>query len=110
MLRTKPIRNILTNPLIAPFYLPSLIFSFAQGLLLPIMPLYVADFDVSYGLIGVVLAGAGFGALLGGVSGGNAPGKVWQETRMLLGLGARVFRWRHSIGPTQCRRCSCCAC
>jgi MFS family permease len=87
MLRTKPIRNILTNPLIAPFYLPSLIFSFAQGLLLPILPLYVADFDVSYGLVGVVLAGAGLGALLGDIPAGMLLGRFGKKRVMLLGLG-----------------------
>jgi MFS family permease len=80
-------RRLIANPLIAPFYLPSLVFAFAQGLLLPIMPLFAADLQVSYGLIGLILAGEGIGALLGDVPAGMLLGRFGQKRVMLLGLG-----------------------
>jgi MFS family permease len=86
MLRFDTIRESLAKPLILPFYLPSLIFAFAQGLLLPIMPLYVADFDISYGLVGLVLAGEAIGALLGDVPAGMLLGRFGKKPVMLLGL------------------------
>ena len=47
--------------LILSFYLPALMVTLGQGLLVPILPLYAADFEISYVLIGLVLAGEGIG-------------------------------------------------
>ena len=47
------------NPLILSFYLPSLLLAFTRGLLIPVLPLYAKSFEASYGLIGLVSAGAG---------------------------------------------------
>ena len=51
---TNSVRKLFDHPLIFPLYVPTFIFSFCQGLLLPVLPVYVSDFDVSYSLIGLV--------------------------------------------------------
>ena len=46
-------------------YAPALILSVCRGLLLPVLPLFARSFEVSYSLVGVVLAADGIGTLLG---------------------------------------------
>jgi len=67
------------------FYLPTAIFGFCEGLLIPILPVFAAGFDTSLALIGVVLAGESFGMLLGGVPSGWLAGRLPPKTAMLLG-------------------------
>ena len=64
-MNTKP-----RNPLILPVYLPSLILAFCRGIILPILPLYAKSFGISYGLIGLVLAGEGIGTLAADIPSG----------------------------------------
>ena len=40
-------------------YAPALILSVCRGLLLPVLPLFARSFEVSYSLVGVVLAADG---------------------------------------------------
>ena len=47
-------------------------------MLIPVLPLYVADFDVSYGLIGAVLAAEALGTLVADVPAGMLLGRFWQ--------------------------------
>jgi hypothetical protein len=42
-------------------YLPALVFAISRGLLIPVMPLFVRSFDVSYALVGLVLAAESVG-------------------------------------------------
>ena len=53
-------------------YLPTIITSFSSGMLIPVMPLYARSFEVSYGLIGAVIAAKAVGNLLFDV-----PAGVW---------------------------------
>jgi MFS family permease len=87
MSESQRLRNLLRHPLLLPFYLPSLLFSFAQGVLAPVLPLYIADFQVSYGMIGMVLAGEELGTLLGDVPAGILMRHLGKRRSMLLGLG-----------------------
>lgn len=79
------------HPLILPLYLPTFIFSFCQGLLIPILPLYAADFDVSYGLIGLVLAGETLGMLVGDIPAGMVLRRLGQKRAMLWGLACAAL-------------------
>jgi len=85
------LQTIRQNPLILPLYLPSLTFAFCQGLLDPILPLYVDGFGVSYVWIGIVLAGQGVGMLLGDVPAGVLLRHVGQKRAMLLGIGCAAL-------------------
>ncbi len=101
-------RRVLRHPLILPFYLPSLILAFSQGLLIPVLPLYAKAFKVSYGLIGLVVAGESLGRLLGDVPAGMLLRRLGKRGRnanaraMLWGLGAAMLStlalcWARSI-------------
>jgi MFS family permease len=81
------LRALIRHPLFLPFYLPSLLYSVAQGLLIPTLPLYAAGFDVSYSLVGLVLAGDSLGTMMGDVPAGVLLRKLGVKRAMLLGLG-----------------------
>ncbi|MCJ7626278.1 MAG: MFS transporter [Anaerolineaceae bacterium] len=74
-------------PLILPLYLPSLIFSLSQSMLIPVLPLYVKSFEVSYGLIGLVLAGESIGMLIGDIPSGIIMRHLGEKRIILLGIG-----------------------
>jgi len=77
--------------LILPFYLPSLLLAFSEGLLIPILPLYAKDLGISYGLVGLVLAGEGLGMLLGDIPAGVLLRRLGRKGAMLLGVGCTVL-------------------
>jgi MFS family permease len=79
-------RRISDDPLILPFYLPSLIVAVANGMLVPIIPLYAASFGVSYGLIGFLLAGDALGALVSDIPAGFFIRRAGTRRAMLFGL------------------------
>jgi len=70
-----------------PFYLPSLFYAFCTGLLVPILPLYAADFNISYGLIGVVLAAEMIGLTVGDIPAGMLVQRLGVKRVMVLGIG-----------------------
>jgi MFS family permease len=78
-------RSIRQDPLVLPFYLPSLILSLSWGLLVPVLPLFAKDLDASYRAIGGVLAGEAIGMLLGDVPAGLLLRRLGQKRTMLLG-------------------------
>lgn len=80
------LRDVVAHPLTLPFYLPWLLFAIAHGLLIPVMPLYVASFDVGYSMIGLVLAGEALGTLLADVPAGVLLRRMGTRRSMLLGL------------------------
>jgi MFS family permease len=79
--------RLMGNPLILPLYLPALLLSVAQGLLLPVLPLFVQDFTPPIFWVGLVLAGEGLGLLLGDLPAGLLLRQINQRTGMLLGIG-----------------------
>jgi MFS family permease len=82
---------ILQHPLVLPFYLPSILLAVCNGMLVPVLPLYAKELDVSYGLIGLVLAGQGLGMLLGDVPSGMLLRRLGQKRTMLLGVGGTAI-------------------
>jgi MFS family permease len=91
MLNPDTLHKLHHNPLILPLYLPTLVLAFCQGLLAPILPLYIRAFDVSYGLIGLVLAGEALGMLLGDVPAGMLLRRLGQKRAMLLGVSCVIL-------------------
>jgi MFS family permease len=96
------LRGHLNNPLVLAFYVPSLLFAFAQGLLIPVLPLFAGDLTRSYGLIGVLLAGQSVGMLVGDVPAGMLTRRLGKKRAMLLGLACTALAtaalfWARSI-------------
>lgn len=99
---TSTARTILAHPLTIPFYLPSLLHAFCFGLLIPILPLYAADFGISYWLIGIVLAAELLGVTLGDVPAGMLIQRFGTKRVMLVGLGIIIVAtgalfWAESV-------------
>jgi MFS family permease len=79
------------HPLILPVYLPTLILSFGRGMLIPILPLYAKSFDISYGLIGLVLAADGIGMLIADVPSGLLLRRFSRKIVMVVGVTCLAF-------------------
>lgn len=86
--------------------------AFCHGLLLPVLPLYVSEFGVSYWLIGLVLAGSELGLLLGDLPASLFIRRFGQKFVMLCGLACILVSvvalfWVQSV-PTAflCRLCT----
>jgi MFS family permease len=78
----------LRNPLIFSFYLPALVLSLSQGLLVPVLPLYAREIETSYRLVGLMLAGDGLGMLLADIPAGLLLQRLGNKGAMLLGIGS----------------------
>jgi MFS family permease len=72
--------------LIFPVYIPTLIMSFSQGMLIPTLPLFAKEFVTSYGMIGLVLAAEGIGRILGDIPAGLLLRKFGRNLSMILGI------------------------
>ena len=82
-----PCRNPLTRTLVLPIYAPGLLLALANGLLIPVLPLYAESFAVSLTLVGLVVGAQGLGMLIGDVPAGAVLRRVGQKWTMLLGIG-----------------------
>ncbi len=67
-------------------YLPALLLSFCNGLLVPTLPLFASSLHVSLGVVGVVLGAEAIGTLLADVPAGVLLGRFSDKTVMLGGL------------------------
>lgn len=90
------------HPLFLPLYAPAVIIAFCQGLLAPVLPLYAASFEVSYGLVGLLLAGAGLGRLMGDVPAGILLRRFGTKWMMVAGFGGILLStvalfWARSV-------------
>jgi MFS family permease len=79
-----------------------LIIAFGRGMLVPILPLYAASFDASYGLVGLVIASQGPGMIIGDIPAGVLMSRMGQRRAMLVGVGmlalmALAMSWAHSL-------------
>lgn len=67
-------------------FVPTLLISFGKGLLLPVLPVFVSSFEVSYAIIGLVLAMDAIGTLVGDIPAGSLLRYLDKKWVMLLGL------------------------
>ncbi len=82
--------RVLRNPIVIPIYFPTMLFGIALGMVKPLMPLYAADFDISYALIGVVVGSEALGTMLTDVPAGILLRRFTDKQVMLAGLGLVV--------------------
>ncbi len=80
------IKQFIKHPLFLSFYLPSLLFAVAWGLRTPILPLYAVELSDAYGLVGLLVAGAGLGTLIADLPVGHFIDKMDKRLSMILGL------------------------
>ncbi len=90
------------SPVMLPVYAPTLLLAFAAGMLIPVLPLYAQEFQDSYSMIGLVIASAGFGSLIGDVPAGVLFGRLGPRRSMvagigILGLSTLAMGWARSI-------------
>jgi len=83
--------SIRNHPVILPVYLPSAIFAFSQSMLIPVVPLYALGFDISYGIVGIVLACTGLGMLVCDVPAGLCIRRFGIKRTMVTGVCAVIF-------------------
>lgn len=74
------------RPLLLTLYLPGLMITLGSGLLVPILPLYAAGFEISYGMIGLILAGEAIGMLIADVPTGMLQGRLGNKQVMMMGF------------------------
>ena len=68
-------------------YLPTVVMAVAEGMLVPVLPLYVADLGAGFALVGLALAAEAIGMLLGDVPAGSLLRRLDRKTVMLVGVG-----------------------
>lgn len=73
--------------MIAAVYLPALLLSFCNGLLVPTLPLFASDLGVSLGMVGLVLAAEALGTLLADLPAGLLLNRFGDKLVMVLGVG-----------------------
>jgi MFS family permease len=89
------------STIIYSIYVPTFLLAFCRGLLVPVLPLYAASFDVSYALVGLVLASEGFGTLVGDLPAGILIGRLGRKRSMIIGIVSMIvsilaFSWARS--------------
>ena len=80
------LKVLIDNPLSLSLYLPWFIYVFARGLLIPVLPLYADTFDISYGIVGVILAGEAIGTLVGDIPAGMALRRIGARRTAITGI------------------------
>lgn len=67
-------------------YVPSVLLSIGEGMLVPVLPLYVAALGAPFWLVGLVLAAESIGMLVGDLPAGTLLRRVDRKTTMLAGV------------------------
>ncbi len=73
--------------LILAVYVPTFFLAFAQGVVLPTMPLYAREFDPALGRISMAVAALAFGTMLADVPAGLLLNRMGRRPMMLAGAG-----------------------
>lgn len=92
---------VMRSPLVVGVYVPTMLLSLAQGLLIAVLPLYAASFGVGYGLVGLATSATSIGTLLMDVPAGAALGRVGMRAAMIAGSGLVTFSTLALIWSTQ---------
>jgi MFS family permease len=77
--------------LVVPVYLPTILFAMGQGLIIPVVPLYVQELGASLGIVGLIVTMGGVGSMLGDVPSGVSAARFGGRRTMSLGAGATAL-------------------
>jgi MFS family permease len=72
-------------------YVPTVVLAVGEGMLVPVLPLYVAALGAPFWLVGLVLAAESVGMLLGDVPAGALLRRVDRKLTMLVGIAVIGF-------------------
>ena len=72
-------------------YVPAIMVTIGNGILVPILPLYAAGFEISYSLIGLILAGEAIGTLLADVPTGMIQRQLGNKQVMIIGFVVSII-------------------
>jgi MFS family permease len=67
-------------------YLPTTVLAIAEGMLVPVLPLFVAQMGAGFALVGLALAAEAIGMLVGDLPAGSLLRRVDRKTVMLAGV------------------------
>lgn len=90
-IRNPYLRELLRDPLIFPFYVPSFVIFLGFGLLTPVLPLYAEELGRSYAWVGAVTSAQALGMLLTDIPCGLLLRRLGQKRAILLGMGLTLF-------------------
>ena len=91
LLRHPRLRALADDPLILPFYVPSVILFLGTGIIIPVLPLYAESFGVSYGWVGAVASAQALGMLLSDLPCGLLLRRLGQKRSLVLGTAVMVL-------------------
>jgi len=74
-----------TRQLVLPVYLPTILLAFGQGVMVPVLPLFMRQQGASYSVTGVAIAAAWVGTLVADVPVGTLLGRFGHRRAFLLG-------------------------
>ena len=77
--------------LAVPVYLPTLLFAVGQGLVIPVIPLYLQELGASFGVVGLIVALGGLGSMAGDVPSGVSAARFGGRRTMALGAGTTAL-------------------
>jgi len=72
--------------MVMPVYVPTFLLSFAQGMLIPILPIFAKGFGVSFSLASLAVAAAGIGTLIADVPVGMVLAQIGRRRAMFIGI------------------------
>ncbi|MGI6381297.1 MAG: MFS transporter [Anaerolineae bacterium] len=85
------LRQLAEDPLILPFYVPSVILFLGTGIIIPVLPLYAESFGVSYGWVGAVASAQALGMLVSDLPCGVLLRRLGQKRSLVLGTAVMVL-------------------
>ena len=79
-------KPVTRGAMLMPVYVPTFLLSFAQGMLIPILPIFAKGFGVNYLLASLAVAAAGIGTLVADVPVGMVLSKIGRRRAMFVGI------------------------
>lgn len=77
-----------SSKLLLPVYIPTLLLSLGQGILIPTLPLYAKSLGVSFALVSMAVGASGIGTLLADIPSGILLERLGRRRTMLAGCSA----------------------
>lgn len=79
------------RPLILPVYLPCFFINGGTAMLVPLLPLYLADVGMSESVLGLIIASAGVGGMVSQIGWGRLIDRLGDNTVLIIAVALLVF-------------------